>query len=75
MEQLSKGPSFMYNTIISDSFLALFTYPMPYALFLASYSMGSAMFLLVSWPYIPLCQVHSLQGYQLTWGSVASLFI
>ena len=46
VEQLSQGPSFSYNTFICDSFLAL-TYPMPYALFLASCSMGSAMFLLL----------------------------
>ena len=47
VEHLSQGPSFMNNTFISDSFPSSLTYSMHYALFLASCSMGSPMFLLV----------------------------
>ena len=46
VEQLSQGPSLVYSTFINDS-SQLLTYPMPYALFLASCSMGSPMFLIV----------------------------
>ena len=46
VEQLSQGPSFSYNTFISDGPTSLM-YPMPYALFLASCSMDSPMFLLL----------------------------
>ena len=46
VEQLLQGPSLVYNTFISDS-SQLLIYPMPYALFLASCSMGSPMFLIV----------------------------
>ena len=51
VEQLSQGPSLVYNTFISDRFLAL---DLSYALFLASCSMDSPMFLIVPWPYVPL---------------------
>ena len=46
VEQLSQGPSLSYNTFINDSSWLL-TYPMPYALFLASCSMGSPIFVIV----------------------------
>ena len=44
VEQLSQGPSLIYNTFIDDSFLAIDLF---YALCLASCSMGSPMFLIV----------------------------
>ena len=46
VEQLSQGPGLVYNTFIDDDF-QLLIYPMPYALFPASCSMGSPIFLIV----------------------------
>ena len=46
VEQLSQGPSLSYNTFFDDSSWLL-TYPMPYALFLASCSMASLIFQIV----------------------------
>ena len=46
VEQLSQGPGLVYNTIINNSSWLLIV-PMPYALFLASCSMGSPIFLIV----------------------------
>ena len=46
VEQLLQGPDLVYNTFIDDSSYPLI-YPMPYALFLASCSMGSLIFLIV----------------------------
>ena len=79
VEQLSQGHSFSYNTFISDCFLTLLTYPMPYALFLASCSMGSPMFLLLFLDLTFPCYFQSLRIPGFTsasaypWGSVASL--
>ena len=47
VEQLSQGPSLSYNTFISDSFPSSLMYFMPFALFLASCSMGSPMSLIL----------------------------
>ena len=46
---------------------------MPYALFLASCSMGSPIFLIVPWPYVPLyldtsVTCYSLSSVSLCWG-------
>ena len=76
VEQLSQGPSLVYNTFINDKFPSSLTYPMPYALFLASCNMGSPMFLFLDlmFPYhfqslsIPGLLIHSLQAYWLTPG-------
>ena len=46
VKQLSQGPGLVYNTFIHNS-SKLLIYPMPYALFLASCSMGSPILLIV----------------------------
>ena len=47
VEQLSQGPSFFFTIPLLVIVSQLLTYPMPYALFPASCSMGSTMFLIV----------------------------
>ena len=56
VEQLSQGPGLVYDTFIDDG-SQLLIYPMPYALFLASCSMGSPTFLIIP---LTLCSPLSL---------------
>ena len=80
VDQLSQGPS-LFTIPLLVIVSQLLTYPMPYALFLASCNMGS----LCSWFFLdhmfpsPLLSFvpcpHCCSLSVCPWGSVASLFI
>ena len=63
VEQLSQGPSFCYNTFISDSFLALCLTGFPLALLLSPLGLPLAEILPLYLGYSPIELWDSLSGY------------